>query len=426
MLFRSFNFSTNAYTVGEVGPVAIITVIRSGNSNPVVTVNYSTSDGTARAGLDYTSVFGTLTFNATETVKTFNVPIIDDTIVESNETVNLTLSLPSGNAVLGAQSTAVLTIIDNDTSIDFTANAYSVNEAAGSINIPIRRLGLTNSAVSVSFTTSNGTATAGLDYTAVSQVVNFAAGVTQQLVNIPITNDTLPEGDESVFLVLTNATGGATLGTNNLATLTIVDNDIAIQLSAATYSVAEDSTNAIITLIRSGQTNASVGVTFATVNGTATAGVDFSGVNSNVTFAAGVTTVNIAVPIIDNFTAQNNRTATLRITNATGGAFLLAPTNAVLRIVDNDRVGSLDSLFGALVGADGTVNALVVQPDGKVIIGGNFTTYEGTTINRIARVNVDGTLDATFNPGVGFDNIVYALALQPDGKVVVEIGRAHV
>ena len=161
-------------------------------------------------------------------------------------------------------------------------------------------------------------------------------------------------------------------------------------------------------------------MTFITTAGTATAGVDYTSVNVTISLPAGVTVTNIAVPLIDDFLAENNETVNLRLTNATGaGAFLLSPTNAVLRIVDNDRIGSLDSAFNPLLGANGTVNALVVQPDGRVLIGGNFTSYEGVTINRIARVNVDGTLDASFNPGLGFDNIVYALALQPDGKVVV-------
>lgn len=77
-----------------------------------MTVNYATSNGTATAGSDYTATSGTLTFNPGQTSRTFTVPIIDDSLNEVDETVNLTLSNPS-NATLGSPATATLTIIDS-------------------------------------------------------------------------------------------------------------------------------------------------------------------------------------------------------------------------------------------------------------------------------------------------------------------------
>ncbi|HSC76399.1 MAG TPA: thrombospondin type 3 repeat-containing protein, partial [Pseudomonadales bacterium] len=79
--------------------------------------------------------------------------------------------------------------------------------------------------------------------------------------------------------------------------------------------------------------------------------------------------------------------------------------------------GSLDTSFSA--GVNNYVKSLVVQIDGKVLIGGYFTTYKGTTINRIARLNSDGSLDTSFNPGTGANDTVSAIALQPDGKVLI-------
>ena len=84
--------------------------------------------------------------------------------------------------------------------------------------------------------------------------------------------------------------------------------------------------------------------------------------------------------------------------------------------------GDADLSFDAGSGADGTVRALAVQPDGKVLMAGGFTIVGGVSRNRIARVNPDGSVDATFNPGTGADNDVYALGLQPDGKVLVAGG----
>jgi len=67
------------------------------------------------------------------------------------------------------------------------------------------------------------------------------------------------------------------------------------------------------------------------------------------------------------------------------------------------------------------VHAVAVQSDGKIIVGGNFTTLDGATANRIARLNADGTPDTTFTTGTGtgFDRGVYAVAVQSDGKIIV-------
>jgi uncharacterized delta-60 repeat protein len=89
------------------------------------------------------------------------------------------------------------------------------------------------------------------------------------------------------------------------------------------------------------------------------------------------------------------------------------------RIARLNSDGSLDTSFNISTGAGNTINAMVLQPDGKILIGGSFTTYAGTSINRIARLNTDGTLDSTFNPGTGANSTVRTFAVQPDGKIIV-------
>jgi uncharacterized delta-60 repeat protein len=81
--------------------------------------------------------------------------------------------------------------------------------------------------------------------------------------------------------------------------------------------------------------------------------------------------------------------------------------------------GTLDTSFNPGTGANGSVDDLVLQPDGKVIIVGNFTTVAGNARNRVARLNADGSLDTGFNPGAGADDLVTAVALQSDGKVLI-------
>ena len=89
------------------------------------------------------------------------------------------------------------------------------------------------------------------------------------------------------------------------------------------------------------------------------------------------------------------------------------------RIFRMDANGNLDAAFDPGTGASSAIYSIAVQPDGKIIIGGSFTSYNGTARNRIARLNSDGSLDSGFIPGTGASSIIYSVARQPDGKVVI-------
>ncbi|ERM80129.1 hypothetical protein P872_14365, partial [Rhodonellum psychrophilum GCM71 = DSM 17998] len=84
--------------------------------------------------------------------------------------------------------------------------------------------------------------------------------------------------------------------------------------------------------------------------------------------------------------------------------------------------GSLDSSFDPGEGANSSVNTLALQPNGKILIGGDFTSYNGIERNKIALIQPDGSLDSSFDPGTGATNWVIALALQPDGKILIAGG----
>jgi hypothetical protein len=160
--------------------------------------------------------------------KTFSVPILTDSATEGNETVNLTLSSPTGGATLGSPSTAVLTIIDIPVpgSIQFSSATYSVNENGGSVTITVTRTGGSGGAVGVSYATSNGSATAGSDYTSRSGTLNWPNGDTSnKTFSVPILTDSATEGNETVNLTLSSPTGGATLGSPSTAVLNIFDNN---------------------------------------------------------------------------------------------------------------------------------------------------------------------------------------------------------
>ena len=108
-------FSPGGVTVNEDGGSATVTVVRSGSTSGISTVDYATSNGTNVSAADYTATAGTLTFGPGETSAQFTVPIVDDNLDEPDEVVVVSLSNPTpGGTTLGAQSTGTVTIIDDD------------------------------------------------------------------------------------------------------------------------------------------------------------------------------------------------------------------------------------------------------------------------------------------------------------------------
>jgi uncharacterized delta-60 repeat protein len=102
-----------------------------------------------------------------------------------------------------------------------------------------------------------------------------------------------------------------------------------------------------------------------------------------------------------------------------GGNFFTYNKQERRGIIRLNADGSIDNSFAVRSGFGGEVNALVLQPDGKLIAGGAFSKYDGASCNKIARLNSDGSLDNSFATGIGFRGNVMALALQADGKIIV-------
>jgi hypothetical protein len=249
------------------GSNATITVQRLVSTAGTVMVNYAVQPGSATAspgpdadyGIPATGLTGTLTFTPGQSSRTFSIPTINDTRAEAPETILLALSSPTGGAILGAQSTAILTIQDHDTggSLQFERGAYTVNEGAGALTIRVKRSSGKASDVSVDVMVTGGTtATAGTDFTIpgaliTNSLVRLAFAANQTLTSFAITpvNDGDVEPDKTIELTLQNPTGGATLGSQQTTRVTIVDNDRVgtFQLAQAAYTVAES--NGIVQLV---------------------------------------------------------------------------------------------------------------------------------------------------------------------------------
>ena len=178
-----------------------------------VTVAYSTANGTATAGADYVASGGTVTFAAGETSKMVHVDIKGDVLAEGNETFTVNLSNPAGAKI--ADGTAIGTIIDDDGAPVLPALSIadlSVAEGNGDHAHFVFTVTLdkaASGAVTVAYSTANGTATAGSDYVATNGTLTFAAGETSKTVHVDISGDTVLEGNETVAVTLSNASGAS-------------------------------------------------------------------------------------------------------------------------------------------------------------------------------------------------------------------------
>jgi hypothetical protein len=226
----TFQFAAAAYKASESTPRAAITVKRTGGLAAQATVDYAVTGGTATNTTDFSLASpGTLTFAPGVAMRTISIPIVNDNVDEPAEGVVLTLGNPTpvGAIALGMPSVTTLTITDNDVAgkVQFSAASYSVDEGGASATVTVTRSGGTSGGAMVDYAVVGGTATNGADYSLASGTLTFGPGETTKTLAIPIVDDALVEGNETVILGLTaNPSGGLLLGPRATATLWIVDN----------------------------------------------------------------------------------------------------------------------------------------------------------------------------------------------------------
>ncbi|MCF3618712.1 pre-peptidase C-terminal domain-containing protein [Planktothrix agardhii 1806] len=202
---------------------AKFTVSLNTPSTQTVTVNYATTNGTAKLGEDYQRTNGKLTFKPGETSKTINVPVFGDTKLEGNETFKLLLSKPK-NAQLGKKQ-AIGSITNDDLTKISIKDTQIIEGDDGkkqakftvSLNTKV------NQKVEVSYATSDGTAKVGEDYQRTNGKLTFQPNQTQKTIIVPILGDTIDEDDETFFLNLSKPKN-ADLG-DKRAIGKITDND---------------------------------------------------------------------------------------------------------------------------------------------------------------------------------------------------------
>jgi hypothetical protein len=220
----SLSIGSASVTESNTGFVnAVFTVTLSAASPQDILVNYGTSSGTATSSIDFQGVFSSSLFiPAGATSGTLNVRVFGDFQIEPDEQFTVTLLNASNATIAVAQGTGTIVNDDSAGKLQFSSQTFATTEDIGiGAAITVNRVDGASGDITVNVATSNGTATAGSDYTATSHTLTFIQGETSKNFFIPITNDNLFENAETVNLTLSNPTGGATLGTPATATLTI-------------------------------------------------------------------------------------------------------------------------------------------------------------------------------------------------------------
>ena len=378
-----FEFGLPQHAVAESATSFSIEVVRSGDLSASATVEAVTSNGNATSDQDYLAATNTLAFAPGESRKLIPVTILDDAASEGTESFTVGLRRPQAGTALGPRSTMTVTIRDNESYFHFESAEMRVPENKGLIQIAIHRGGDANKVERVAYMRIAGTAQEGDDFALASGSVEFTRGQVVRIISLSIVPDSSKEPDEDVVLELSRTTEGIPVALGRLR-ITIGDDD-----RFGTWDRGFD--------IQAGENSWANAVT-----------VDASG----------------SVLYGGRFTAPDG---------VRGGASLASS------VARHGWDGKPDPGFApVLLGSARTpepggtlfytmVNSILIQPDGRMVVGGDFATVNDVLRPHVARLNSDGSLDPTFAPAMGPDSEVgewtglgcNAMALQPDGKIVI-------
>jgi hypothetical protein len=243
--------------------------------------------------------------------------------------------------VLGTPATTTVTITDDDPAprLRFTSDTYTVDEDGSTATVTVERTGDPTLAVAVDYATTDGTATAGDDYETTSGTLTFAAGQTSQEIDVPITDDSVFEDDETLELNLSNPSGGAVLGTPATTTVTVLNDDEAALLSfdRANSRVQENVGAVEVTVVRSGNVAVPATVDYAATAGTATSGADFTLDPGRLRFEAGETTKTFSLAVTNDRKPERAENILVSLTAASEGALVETPDTMRIVIAPSDQ-----------------------------------------------------------------------------------------
>ena len=382
--------SISDLVVTEIGGTAVFTVALSNSSMLETRVDYATADLTATAGLDYTATTGTLAVPAGNLVGTISVPILDNSIYEADETFTLSLTNPVNATILDNSATA--TIYDDDPPPQLNiSDAPAVMEPDSGTVISSFTVTLSSTSdftATVSYSTSNGTATGGSDFLSKSGMLVFNPGELTKTIDVTVLGDLLDEFDETFTVTLVSPTD-ATIG-DGTGVGTITDNDPVPTLSIDDVSVTEGdagTTNATFIATLSAASEKTITVDYDTTGGTASSGDDYTATSNTLTIAPGTTTGTINVPILGDTMYEPDETITVTLSNPTNVTMLddsalcsifnddPEPTVSINDVqVDEGNSGTTPMLFTVSLSNPSylTVTVALATSDGTAIAGDDY------------------------------------------------------
>ena len=380
---------------------AVFTIRLSAASSLPISVEYSTSDGEAIAGVDYEAVSGLVEFAPGETEKTIAVPIVGDTVDEPNRAFSVNLNNASNATISTSEATG--TIIDNDLPPSIGISPLEIAEgddSTANANFTITLSDPSDLPITVDFTTVDGTAVAGTDYTARDGTVTFAPGETTATISVPILGDTVDEIDEAFAIELSNP-DNATID-NEEATVTIINNDLPPSASINSISIEETDSgtvNAVFTISLDNTSGKEITLDYETVDGTARAGIDYEAKSGSLSFSPGETIQTVSIAILGDTIDEINEAFTLNLSN---------PSNVVVdeasgtgTIVDNDNSPELSisdlEVTESDLGSSNAVFTVNLSEASSKPISIDFSTVDGTAVAGVDYTAKSGTL--TFAPG---------------------------
>ena len=419
----SFQFNSGNFEVAEDAGSITIPIHRVAGADGTARVTVRTRNGSALAGRDYRAVTQTLTFADRELVKEITVPITDDAVAQGDLAFTVELLNPTNGATLNSIDTTEVTITDDEApgAFQFVSSIESADETDGTKTITVERIGGDGGRVTVDVVSTDGSATAGEDYTAVMQTLVFETGVTIQTFQVALTDDSGAEGDETLTLSLQNPTGGSSLAFRDQNRLTIVDDDApgdpVVSLEAAEFNANEADGTATVNIVRSGDASEGLAVSITVAPDTAGT-ADFEPFSRQIVFEPGQTVVPVEVALKNDETAEPLEQAAIALFSPIGGA-LGEQSTAHLVIEDDDGNGEptltiTDAQLIELDTGHQFMQFTVTRSNMNGSPSFDYETVDGTAVAEGDYLSVSGSrqfgeesgLTTTINVPVGGDELV--------------------
>lgn len=281
-----------------------------------------------------------------------------------------------------------------------------VSEGAGALSARVIRQGDASQAASVRVLTHSLNAGPGVDFEPLDQTLEFGAGEWAKDIAVHLIDDRTVGLDVAFDLTLTNASPGLEIVEPASQTIVVCEDDVNVEFADTVFTGSEDDGSAIVALIRYGVPGASVAVRCRSSAESWT--TLFPAMSSG-----GTKTNYLSIPVVDDAVAQGPWNLALSLEIVEGTAWLGPRRQATVLVADNDFI------LAPAQGVAGVVNAFAPGPGGSVYVAGEYTAVHGVARRGVARLLANGTVDPAFDPAIGPDGSVTALATQPDGRPLI-------